>query len=80
MSWALAVIFAVVAGVFGFLWYKQKADDAAEKKAREAEDRVKSTTKGVLDRSGVGPVLAVASDMSVLFFNRDFVEIFPDVV
>ena len=80
MGWVVAVIFLVAALVMGFLWWKEKSDNAAEKKAREAEDRVKSTTKGVLDRSGVGPVLAVASDMSVLFYNRDFVEIFPDVV
>ncbi|MBR6316117.1 MAG: response regulator [Lachnospiraceae bacterium] len=80
IGWVFAGVFAVVAGVFAFMWYKVKADDAADKKAREAEDRVKSTTKGVLDRSGVGPVLAVASDMSILFYNRDFVEIFPDVV
>ncbi|MCR4691957.1 MAG: response regulator [Lachnospiraceae bacterium] len=80
MGYVIAVVFGVAAAVFGFLLWKEKNDNAAKQKAREAEDRVKSTTKGVLDRSGVGPVLAVANDQSVLFYNRDFVELFPDVV
>ncbi len=80
VGYVIAGVCAVVAAVFFVLWNKEKTGNAAEKAAREAEDRVKSTTKGVLDRSGVGPVLAVSNDQSVLFFNRDFVELFPDVV
>lgn len=41
---------------------------------------VKTVTKGILDQGGVGPVLAVTDDHGILFYNKDFVQLFPDVL
>ncbi len=70
----LIIIFALAAGVFGFLYFKEKQSGSNPK------DSVKTVTKGILDRGGVGPVLAVTNDNEVLFFNKDFVQLFPEVI
>ncbi len=70
----LVIVFAVAAGVFGFLWFKEKQGSADPKKS------VKTVTKGILDKGGVGPVLAVNNDNEVLFYNKEFVQLFPEII
>ncbi len=68
------IIALAIIGVLVFLLMKEKKGNA-----NKADDVVKTVTKSILDRGGVGPVLAVTSDNEVLFFNKDFVQLFPEV-
>ncbi len=70
----LVIIFAVLAGVFGFLWFREKQSSA------DPKNSVKTVTKGILDKGGVGPVLAVTNDNEVLFYNKEFVQLFPEII
>lgn len=70
----LVIIFAVAAGVFGFLWFREKQNSA------DPKNSVKTVTKGILDKGGVGPVLAVTNDNEVLFYNKEFVQLFPEII
>ena len=70
----LVIIFAVAAGVFGFLWFREKQSSA------DPKNSVKTVTKGILDKGGVGPVLAVTNDNEVLFYNKEFVQLFPEII
>lgn len=70
----LVIIFAVLAGVFGFLWFREKQSGADPKSS------VKTVTKGILDKGGVGPVLAVTNSNEVLFYNKEFVQLFPEII
>lgn len=70
----LVIIFAVLAGVFGFLWFREKQSGSDPKSS------VKTVTKGILDKGGVGPVLAVTNSNEVLFYNKEFVQLFPEVI
>lgn len=70
----LVIIFAVAAGVFGFLWFREKKSSA------DPKNSVKTVTKGILDKGGVGPVLAVTNDNQVLFYNKEFVQLFPEII
>lgn len=70
----LVIIFAVAAGVFGYLWFREK------KSSSDPKNSVKTVTKGILDKGGVGPVLAVTNDNEVLFYNKEFVQLFPEVI
>ena len=69
----LVIILAVVAGVRAFLLFKEKSSSDPQKS-------VKTVTKGILDRGGVGPVLAVTNDNEVLFYNKEFVQLFPEII
>jgi len=69
----LVIILAVVAGVLAFLLFKEKSSSDPQKS-------VKTVTKGILDRGGVGPVLAVTNDNEVLFYNKEFVQLFPEII
>lgn len=69
----LVIILAAVAGVLAFLLYK-------EKNSSDPQKSVKTVTKGILDRGGVGPVLAVNNDNEVLFYNKEFVQLFPEII
>ncbi len=70
----LVIIFAVAAGAFGFLWFREKQSSA------DPKNSVKTVTKGILDKGGVGPVLAVTNDNEVLFYNKEFVQLFPEII
>lgn len=70
----LVIVFAVLAGVFGFLWFREKQSGSDPKSS------VKTVTKGILDKGGVGPVLAVTNSNEVLFYNKEFVQLFPEVI
>ena len=70
----LVIIFAVAAGVFGFLWFREKQSSS------DPRNSVKTVTKGILDKGGVGPVLAVTNDNEVLFYNKEFVQLFPEII
>ena len=70
----LVIVFAVLAGVFGFLWFREKQS------ASDPKSSVKTVTKGILDKGGVGPVLAVTNSNEVLFYNKEFVQLFPEVI
>lgn len=49
-------------------------------KKNAEQDTVGAVTKGILNRGGVGPVLAVTNDNKVLFYNSDFARVFPDII
>nr|MBQ8253230.1 response regulator [Lachnospiraceae bacterium] len=70
----LAIILAIVACALAFLLYREKQGGSNPK------DSVKTVTKGILDRGGVGPVLAVTDNNEILFYNKDFVQLFPEVI
>ncbi len=70
----LLVISVIAAVAFAFLWIREKQGKA------NPNDSVKTVTKGILDRGGVGPVLAVTNDNVVLFYNKDFVQLFPEII
>ena len=67
----LVIIFAVAAGAFGFLWFRERQSNA---------DPKNTVTKGILNKGGVGPVLAVTNDNQVLFYNKEFVQLFPEII
>lgn len=58
----LVILLVVVVGVLAFLLFREKQGAATEK-----QDPAKLVPKGILDRGGVGPVLAVTNDNKVLF-------------
>ena len=70
----LVILLVVVVGVLAFLLFREKQGAATEK-----QDPAKLVPKGILDRGGVGPVLAVTNDNKVLFFNKDFAQLFPEI-
>lgn len=74
------VILAIVAAVLAFLLMREKQNGAAGAGVPGVGDSVKTVTKGILDRGGVGPVLAVTNENEILFYNKDFVQLFPEVV
>ena len=70
----LVILLVVIVGVLAFLLFREKQGAATEK-----QDPAKLVPKGILDRGGVGPVLAVTNDNKVLFFNKDFAQLFPEI-
>lgn len=70
-------VLAVLVVALAALLVKEKMGGSGKGK----EDAVvKTVTKAILDKGGVGPVLAVTTDDNVLFYNNDFVRLFPEIV
>lgn len=76
MSIAIIIILLIAVGVLGVLYLKEKTGGGAGKE----NAIVKTVTKAILDKGSVGPVLAVTTDDNVLFYNSDFVRLFPEIV
>lgn len=70
------IILLIAVGVLGVLYLKEKTGSGAGKE----NAIVKTVTKAILDKGSVGPVLAVTTDDNVLFYNSDFVRLFPEIV
>lgn len=70
------IILLIAVGVLGVLYLKEKTGGGAGKE----NAIVKTVTKAILDKGSVGPVLAVTTDDNVLFYNSDFVRLFPEIV
>lgn len=73
---AIIGILAVAVVVLLVLLIREKKGNGGGK-----EDAVvKTVTKAILNKGGVGPVLAVTNEDNVLFYNSDFVRLFPEIV
>ena len=73
---AIIGVLAIAVVVLAVLLFKEKKDGSGGKD----DAVVKTVTKAILNKGGVGPVLAVTNEDNVLFYNSDFVRVFPEIV